>query len=262
MSSAIPNTYRFFIAPDTINNDVVTITDAALIHQLRRVLRLRPGNQVLMLDGQGTCYTVVLTEMGNTRIIGQIEQQQPAQGEPAITVTLYSGLLRADRFEWVLQKGTELGVSHFVPVQWSRSQSADQINERKLTRWEKIVREAAEQSGRGRLPEVRPPQPFERACQQAAHNDLALLLWEGAADKPAPRSLRAVLRLPGALRPAISVAILSGSEGGITAEELTTATGHGIIPVSLGPRILRAETAPIVASAALFYEFESDTADH
>jgi 16S rRNA (uracil1498-N3)-methyltransferase len=166
------------------------------------------------------------------------------------------GIIRPERFEWMLQKGTELGASGFVPVQMSRSTAAEQATGRKLERWQKIIREAAEQSCRGKLPTLAAPLPFAQACEQAAASDLALLLWEGAPGEEPARSLRAVLRAPRPAPPA-TIAVLSGPEGGISPEELTSASGHGIIPVSLGPRILRAETAPVAAATAIFYELDA-----
>lgn len=258
---SISNTYRFFVPAEAINADQVSVQDTALAHQIGRVLRLRPGDRVLLLDGQGRAYTVVLTAVEREQITGQVEQQEAAGGEPAISLTLYVALLRAERFEWVLQKGTELGAGMVVPVICAHSLPADRADARKLARWQRILREAAEQSCRGRLPTIAEPQPFAAACTQAATADLALLLWEGSASH-----LRETLRTRLALSPdspppadhrqPTTIALLSGPEGGITADELTTATEHGIIPVSLGPRILRAETAPIAAAAAIFYECE------
>lgn len=248
---SIPNTYRFFVPPESIRGNTVVLSDAALVHQLARVLRLRPGDRVLLLDGLGSAYEVALTALERERVIGTVERQAPAPGEPSVALTLFVALLRPERFEWVLQKGTELGVSAFVPVQCARSLPADRADERKLARWRRIVREAAEQSCRGRLPALVEPQPFRPACAATAAADLSLLLWEGEAE-PLRTVLRALSPPRGDHTP--SLAVLSGPEGGITPEELTTATEHGIIPVSLGPRILRAETAPIAAAAAIFYE--------
>jgi len=253
MAETLANTYRFFVAPEVLAHDHVALDDSALARQLGRVLRLRPGDRVLLLDGAGTACVVRLTEIGRERISGEVEQRSAAGGEPATTLTLYVGLLRAERFEWVLQKGTELGVSAFVPVQWSRSLPADAANERKLERWRRIIREAAEQACRGRLPTLHAPLALPDACAQAAQAEHALLLWEGSAPP-----LRHTLRQPDP--PPRTLAVLSGPEGGIEPAELTSATGHGIMPVSLGPRILRAETAPIVAATAIFYEYEREEA--
>jgi 16S rRNA (uracil1498-N3)-methyltransferase len=273
LTTAIANTHRFFVAPAVLEQEPVVIDDAALTHQIGRVLRLHAGDRVLLLDGQGLAYEVCLTAITRQQVTGQIEQCVQASGEPTTHVVLYVPLIRAERFEWVLQKGTELGVQQFVPVAYERSLTSEQANERKLTRWRKIVREAAEQSCRGRIPDIVEPMPFAVACQQTTSYSLTLLLWEGrnipnrereAAEKntttqtPALRqALRAWMAATDtAARPDIALAIYSGPEGGITSKELTTATEHGIMPVSLGPRVLRAETAPIVAATAIFYELE------
>lgn len=262
---SIANTYRFFVPPTAFHGDMVRLEDADLAHQMGKVLRLHPGDQVLLLDGEGWSYTVVLSELGRSQVLGRVVERMAAGGEAPVDLTLYVALLRAERFEWVLQKGTELGVRSFVPVQFSHSLPADRADERKLLRWQRIIREAAEQSCRGRLPQLAAPLTFAAACKQAAQAELGLILWEGTAPP-----LRTVLRAwqqerssPTPAAPAeqsnpprSTIALLSGPEGGITPAELTSAREHGMIAVSLGPRILRAETAPIAAAAALFYELE------
>jgi 16S rRNA (uracil1498-N3)-methyltransferase len=240
------NTYRFFVASD-MNGDTVSIGDRALAHQLSNVLRLQPGDEIVLLDNSGREYVVVLQQLGRDHVCGMVARRAPASGEPQTQLTLYLGLMRPERFEWALQKGTELGASAFVPLVCERSIDAD-MSERKGERWSRIVREAAEQSRRGRLPAIAHAQPFAEACAQAARCDLALLLWEG----DGVPSLRHVLRTHGA--PLNTIAVLSGPEGGLSDEEFKIARDHGIIPVTLGPRTLRAETAPVAATAAILYE--------
>lgn len=240
------NTYRFFVPPESFSGDHVRVDDADLARQIARVLRLGPGDRVLLLDGLGAAYAVELTELGREALAGRVIRREPA-GEPALDLSLYLALLRPERFEWAIQKGTELGVRRFVPVQFARSLPADRTDAKKIARWRRIIREAAEQSCRGRLPELGEPIDFAAACAAAAAADLALILWEGQAPP-----LRELLRRPGP--PPASIAVLSGPEGGIAEQELTAASTRGIMPVSLGPQILRAETAPIAAAAAISYE--------
>jgi 16S rRNA (uracil1498-N3)-methyltransferase len=244
----ISNTRRFFVPPEALAADEVELADQALAHQIGRVLRLGPGERVLLLDGLGVACAVELTVVERERVAGQVVGRGPAGGEPPVTLTLYLALIRPERFEWALQKAVELGVRRVVPVRFARSLPADRADARKLERWAKIVREAAEQSCRGVLPAVAEPLPLELACAEAASADLALLLWEGEAPHIAA-TLRARL-------PARSIALISGPEGGIAPEELTAAGERGIIPVSLGPRTLRAETAPVAAAAAIMYALE------
>jgi 16S rRNA (uracil1498-N3)-methyltransferase len=242
------NTYRFFVPPASFSGDEVRVPDADLARQLGRVLRLAPGDHVLMLDGQGDACEVELTELGRDLVAGRVLRREPA-AEPALNVTIYAALLRPERFEWVLQKCTELGVRRFVPVHFARSLPADHADGRKAERWQRIIREAAEQACRGRLPELAAPLSFADACAAASAATLSLILWEGQAPP-----LRELLRRPGP--PPTTVAILSGPEGGIAPQELTAASTRGIMPVSLGSRILRAETAPVAAAAAIYYEFD------
>jgi len=257
------NTYRFFVDAEAFHGRDVVIEDGELAHQMSAVLRLRADERVLLLDNSGWQYQVALSSIERGRITGTVEHKQLAGGEPRTKLTLYVAVLRSERFEWVLQKGTELGVSAFVPVICERSTIADtdELSERKLERWGRILREAAEQSRRGKLPRLAPALFFPSACDQAPQRNTALLLWEGTG-VPA---LRQVLRGSGLASEAIdprspaaahpfSVALFSGPEGGFTPKELETAQRYGMIAVTLGPRTLRAETAPLVAASAILYE--------
>lgn len=250
----IPNTHRFFVPPEVISGDAVQIDDAALAHQLAAVLRLRAGERVLLLDGTGAECVVALHEVGRKRVTGSVEERRAGAGEAGARVTLYVALLRGERFEWVLQKGTELGAAAFVPVAFSRSLPADRADARKLERWRRIVREAAEQSCRAVLPALGAPVPFAAACERAAGDGPALLLYEGAA--PPLRDALAQdeqSRTAPVIARSSALAIISGPEGGVAPDELAVAARAGVMPVSLGPRILRAETAPVAALAATLF---------
>jgi 16S rRNA (uracil1498-N3)-methyltransferase len=278
------NTYRFFVDADAIHGREALLEGGDLAHQLGTVLRLRAGERVMLLDNSGWQYVVVLTAVERGRVAGTVERKELAGGEPRTKLTLYVGLMRPERFEWVLQKGTELGVSAFVPLICERSTIADagELSEHKLDRWRRIVREAAEQSRRGKLPRLAPAVFFPAACDQASRRGAALLLWEGQgapslrqmlrepAQQPNPRAATAdrervaiddhslqnpssIVERPSSGHP-FSVALFSGPEGGFTAGELDTARRYGMIAVTLGPRTLRAETAPLVATSAILYE--------
>jgi len=257
------NTYRFFTDASAFHGRDVVIEDAELAHQLGAVLRLRAGEQVLLLDNTGWQYVITIADIDHSLVSGTVEHKQLAGGEPRTKLTLYVALLRAERFEWVLQKGTELGVSAFVPLICERSTiaDADELSERKLERWSRILREAAEQSRRGKLPRLAPALFFPAACDQAAQRGMALLLWEGSGVPALRQALRGSGVAPGdpaapsvvAAHP-FSVALFSGPEGGFTDGEFETALRYGMIAVTLGPRTLRAETAPLVAASAILYE--------
>jgi 16S rRNA (uracil1498-N3)-methyltransferase len=249
------NTYRFFVAPEAIRGRGVQIDDPALIHQLSSVLRLSTGDQITLLDNSGWEYVVTLEHIGRDSISGTIEQKTLAESEPRLKLALYVALLRGERFEWVLQKGTELGVSAFIPVVCQHSVIDDlaDIGAAKLERWERIIREAAEQSRRAKLPKLLPAMLFDTACDHAARRSQAFVLWEGSGAS----SLRLLLQgdEPGAANNEIplSIALLSGPEGGFTESELATAVMYRLRLASLGPRTLRAETAPVAAAAAVLF---------
>ncbi|MBK9942757.1 MAG: 16S rRNA (uracil(1498)-N(3))-methyltransferase [Kouleothrix sp.] len=262
------NTYRFFVDAGAFDGRSVQIDDAELAHQIGTVLRLRAGERVTLLDNCGWQYTVAIEQAERGRVAGVVERKELAGGEPRTKIALYVALMRPERFEWVLQKGTELGVSAFVPLICERSTiaDADALSEHKLDRWRRIIREAAEQSRRGKLPRLAPAGMLPAACDQAAKRGTALLLWEGAGGVP---SLRQALHhaRQGHTPPEqleghsdanrgmpFSVALFSGPEGGFSTSEFETAVRYGMIAVTLGPRTLRAETAPIAASAAILYE--------
>lgn len=249
------NTYRFFVGPEALRGREARIEDAELAHQVSNVLRLSAGDQVLLLDNTGWQYTITLNEVNRGSIAGAVERKELAPGEPRTKLTLYLALMRPEKFEWVLQKGTELGVTSFVPLISQRSTIADtnELSERKLERWNKIIREAAEQSRRGKLPRLAPTLLFAPACEQAAQRGTAMLLWEGSGVEPLKQSLNTARATTGETGP-FSLGVFSGPEGGFADEELEAARSYGIIPVTLGPRTLRAETAPLAAVAAILYD--------
>ena len=234
------NTYRFFVPPASISGTAVQIADRDTLHQWQSVLRLRPGQRIALLDGSGHGYTVELETLDKRVATGRIVAQYVAGGEPAFAVALYVALIRGERFEWVLQKGTELGATRFVPIVCERSQS--EAGAAKRERWERIIREAAEQAGRGVLPALDEPVPFSSGL---AERNNGLFLSEG----PSARPFKAAL----AAQPADTVAIWSGPEGGWSEAETLAAAQAGLKVASLGPRILRAETAPIAALSALMF---------
>lgn len=244
--------HRFFVPPDWLEEDRVTIV-GSLVHQIRNVLRLGPGDHIVVLDNSGWEREVEITRVGKEHVSGRVVDKRLASGEPRTQITLYQSVLKGRRFEFVLQKGTELGIVEFVPLISDRCliASLDDVD-KKGERWQRIILEAAEQSRRGRLPCLRPAMFFHSACENARQGGLSLIPWEEARDVEGITSLRSVLR--GAGQPPFSVNIFVGPEGGFTPGEIELARQYGLIPISLGPRILRAETAGLVAAAAILYE--------
>lgn len=246
---------RFFVPPDAVREGRVRFSrDQA--RQMSSVLRLAQGAPVTVLDNSGWQYLVSLDKVSGAEALGTVRTRTLVTSEPRTKVTLFVGMIRAPKLEMVLQKCTELGVVAFVPVLCQRSLigQADELNPAKLERWERIVVEAAEQSGRGKLPALMSTISMQQACEQA--RGLSLLLWEGEKDARLRDALKptqdAAPRRGAAGRP-FSVNLFVGPEGGFADAEVDVARAAGIQPVSVGPRVLRAETASIAAVSAILY---------
>jgi 16S rRNA (uracil1498-N3)-methyltransferase len=244
--------HRFFIPPAWLTPPTVTL-HGETSRQIQTVLRMRAGDEIIVLDNSGLEWQVRLTELRKNEVQGQIVSQQPAQAEPSLSLTLYQGTLKADKFEWVLQKGTELGVNCFVPTICQRSmvsRAADLTG--KQARWERIIQEAAEQCRRGKLPRLEPAMTMETAIGKAGQvtqpKPLLIMPWEEAAGV----TLKMVLTEASPQ----TMGVFIGPEGGFTPAEAALAHEAGVRLITLGPRILRAETATLAVCAAIFYEME------
>jgi 16S rRNA (uracil1498-N3)-methyltransferase len=243
--------HRFFLL-DTPIVPGATVDLSSIAHQLSAVLRMQAGDPILLLDGLGGAFHTEIREIDRRQVTGYVVAEEAMTGEPRCYLILYQCALKADKFEWVLQKGTEVGVSHFVPVISKRTivRPAEKIR-KKYDRWRAIIREAAEQSGRGRLPTLGEPLSWEEAISSA--QGLRLLPWEETTVQADSTSLAVALAAAESAEP---VSLLIGPEGGVDAEEATQAVHHGWHTVSLGRRILRAETAALVASALILHHLE------
>jgi 16S rRNA (uracil1498-N3)-methyltransferase len=239
---------RFFIAPQLIDSksSLVRIADPRLVAQIAQVLRLRVGDEIDVLDGLGHIYrcslkSLVLKKGLDASLEAKIESSSKTFGEERVKIEVAIPILRVNRYEWALEKLTELGVSSIVPILVKHAVHRGA----KLERWRAIVREAAEQSERGLVPEVVAPislidylQRVERmsqgqvcfiCCERSNAQTLPVVLCNRMADAPH------------------KISVIVGAEGGFTAEELQHAENSGAKPVSLGSRILRAETAALYA---------------
>ena len=247
--------HRFFVPPEALDQDAVSIA-GPLAQQMHTVLRLRPGDRVVLLDNSGWEHTAELTAVSARAVQGRVVQRSVRANEPRTKITLYQSVLKGARFEWALQKGTELGISEFVPVIASRCILQNLSDaEAKFPRWQRVILEAAEQCGRAKFPALLPALMFSTACERAGArgggpaSGLALIPWE----EETAFTLKWMLRPEAGERP-FSISLFIGPEGGFTGDEVALAADYGIRSVTLGPRILRAETAGIVAAAAIFYE--------
>ena len=243
---------RFFVPPGLLADREVNLPPE-LARRLATVLRLKRGERLVLADGAGRDYEVELTAVSPRAAAAAVVAERPSPPEPSLELVLYQSLIRPQRFELVLEKGTELGVSRFVPLLSGRARvktpgPAGEGGSQRMQRWRRIVTEAAEQSGRGRVPAIDPPSLFEDAVSASGGPGLRLLPWEGERS----RSLRSYLRSLGD-RP-LAASLFIGPEGGFAEDEVRLAREAGCVPISLGPRILRSETAGIVAAALVMHE--------
>lgn len=236
--------HRFFVTPESIRERVVVFTDAQA-HQLRDVLRLRAGQEILVLDNAGHEYRVRLSDDSRAQVRGEIIEQRIARGEPQTKIILYQALCKSDKFEWVLQKGAEVGIAEFVPMLTARA-IADSVRKQKYARWSQIVTEAAEQAGRGKIPPLAELQSFEASLEMAKTRGGSIyILWENE------HALDLKRALDGSMSEGIHLFV--GPEGGFTEREIEMARAFGAQSITLGPRIFRTETAGLVAASAILF---------
>ena len=237
---------RFFITPQELSADPILLTGQNFNHA--KVLRLKAGEQVLVCDGQNAeCLCAVEAVLEEQMVLSVLERRQ-ASSEAAVRVSIYMAFPKADKLEHVIQKATELGACEIVAFPSGRcvSRPDNKSLAKKLERWQKIAVSAAEQSGRGRIPAILALASFDEAVKRAAQTDLPLLFYEN--------ERTCSMRSSFSGRVFSSAAVMTGPEGGLTQREVQTAADLGMTICSLGPRILRCETAPLCALTALLYE--------
>lgn len=234
----MPRFFKSMPVPAAVG-DTVVIDGQDAVH-MQKSLRLRIGDEVLLCDGRSTEYDTVIDAFENGTVRLCVNDVRPSEAEPTLKLTLYQGLPKSDKLEWIIQKAVELGVTDIVPVEMSRSiaKCGDKA-EKKQKRWQTIADEAASQSGRGILPTVHPPMSF-RDILPRLNDTPTIVCYEGGG---APFS---TLIAPD--QTALSLVI--GPEGGIAPDEVEALLAAGAVAATLGPRILRCETAPIAAIAA------------
>ena len=213
---------------------------------ITRVLRLRTGGAVTLFNGRGGEYSASIERVRGSEVTVAVGQHQAIERESPFPLTLAQGITRGERMDLVVQKATELGVTRLVPVLTERSvvQLDEEQSDRKSSHWRAIAIAACEQCGRNRLPEVALPAQLREFLRQPPGESVRLLL--------SPSATRRIEDVP---RPASSVTVLIGPEGGLSGEEQSDAQAAGFTEVNLGPRVLRTETAAIAALTLLQREF-------
>jgi 16S rRNA (uracil1498-N3)-methyltransferase len=295
--------HRFFVPPDLVKSESSPFISLPkeLAHQVRDVLRLVVGEQLVLLDNTGDEVLASVASSSKVGVEVQLLERRAGKSESSVRIILCQGLLKSARFEWILEKGTELGVAAFAPILCRRSMAGlEDAGPSKLQRWLRIIQEATEQCGRSRLPELLPIRPLIHALNDIPPGATALMPWEeeqgqslqevlrcnrgglasytfgnaaplrppetplsrlpfgssgGAASRSRSSQREEVFIAPKTDVP-ITVVLFIGPEGGLMAEEVKLAQRYGVQTVTLGPRILRAETAASTAIANVMYELE------
>jgi 16S rRNA (uracil1498-N3)-methyltransferase len=240
---------RFFVDPGRITSSSVEF-DARDSHHLAVVLKRRTGDTVLVCDGKGTEFLVVLDIVSKTSSIGRITDMYRLATEPTTKITVAQALPKTlEKLEWVLQHGTELGAIEFLPFYCARSREDWQRLTLKKDRWQEIVRSAAEQSRRAFCPQVKSITSFEQITTLVKSYDMTIFAYENETDV----SLRSAL----GSKSLGSLLIVIGPEGGFTEIEQGKAIEAGAISVTLGPRILRTETVALCMLSQILFACEN-----
>jgi 16S rRNA (uracil1498-N3)-methyltransferase len=237
---------RFFLPTPIAPDQPIALPPGAARHA--QVLRLQPGDDITLFNGQGGEWGARIVHMGKSAVTVQALEHRPIEREAARAVHLAVGWMAAERMDWLIEKAVELGAASLTPIITARTQQrlTGQQADKKHAHWQAVAAAASEQCGRNRLLTVHAPLPLQSLA--AANSSARWLLLPAAGATPAPLPLRAALD---ALAPGAPVTLLSGPEGGFTPQEQTAAQAARWQPVTLGERILRAETAPLAALAVL-----------
>ena len=235
---------RFFMAGTNFKGGMAIIRGRDAEHV--RVLRLRPGEDLIICDAQGTDYKCRLVSADPEQVEAEIIEVVPCKAEPSVAVTVLCGLPKGDRTDYIIQKCVEAGASEIVFFLSNRCVAKPETPEKKIERWQRIAEEAAKQSGRGIIPQVSWAGEFAEALNIANQKELKIFLYETGERE----GLDAVLE---ANKTAKTVALITGPEGGFAPFEADLARIVGLHICSMGERILRCETAPVVATTAVMY---------
>lgn len=239
---------RFFVKTEAIQSGFINITGDDVNH-IRKVLRLRPGDNITVCDGEGNDYYVKIEEVEAEQVSASIISMEKSRNEPPVRITLFQGLPKSDKMDLIVQKSIELGISRIVPVITDHTVVRIENRkdaENKAIRWRRIALEAAKQCNRARIPQVEMPVSYTIALEELKKIELAFIPYERETKNSLRKYLSGV-----EVRDA---AIMIGPEGGFSEKEIELAVSYGVMPVTLGPRILRTETAGMAALSILMYE--------
>lgn len=236
---------RFFVTPEELQPNFLVLTGENAQHA--KVLRLKNGEEVLVCDGEGQECLCAVSDVSQGQISLVVKDRRESASEATVKVSIYMAFPKADKLEHVIQKATELGAYEIVAFPSARcvSKPDEKSLQKKLGRWQKIAASAAEQSGRGRVPQVLVLGSYKDALSRAAQADKALMFYEN--------EQATTLRMAMEQGSAGTISLLTGPEGGLEEKEVDMAREHGLQVCTLGKRILRCETAPLCALSAVMY---------
>ena len=236
---------RFFVTPDEMKPNFLVLTGDNAQHA--KVLRLKNGEEVLVCDGQGQECLCAVSDVSDGQISLVVKDRMESKTEASVRVSVYMAFPKGDKLEHVIQKATELGAYEIVAFPSARcvSKPDEKSLKKKLDRWQKIAASAAEQSGRGRIPEVLVLSSYKAALERASKADKALMFYEN--------EQAVTLQMAMEQGSAATISLLTGPEGGLEEKEVAQARDMGLQVCTLGKRILRCETAPLCALSAVMY---------
>jgi len=234
--------HRFFVKKENIYKDGITIEGEDVQH-ISRVLRLKEGDKIVLCDQIGTDYNVAIENMSKYTIRATIIDKEPSKGEPFIEVVLYQGIPKSTKMDLIIQKCTEMGITARTVVRLE----SEKDEAKKVARWTKIAEEAAKQSARGIVPQIDMPMNLEQALKDSKQLDLVLIPYEWEKDISVKAALQG--------NEPKSVGFFVGPEGGFDTFEIDKAKHSNIVPVTLGHRIMRTETAGFAMLTCIMYEY-------
>lgn len=239
---------RFFIDGGEITAGHIILKGEDVNH-IKKVLRLEKGDNIILCDGECTDYLAEIEAFENGCVFAAVKNSYKNTNEPPVSITLFQGIPKSDKMDFIVQKSVELGVSRIVPV--TNERTVVRINsgkdaDNKVSRWRRIALEAAKQCNRGIIPLIDYPMDFMKALEDAGKHELAIIPYEMEKET----GIGAYIKKENVK----NAAVMIGPEGGFTQKEAELASDSGIRPVTLGPRILRTETAGIMVLSIMMYE--------
>jgi 16S rRNA (uracil1498-N3)-methyltransferase len=244
--------HRFYVTPNQINGDTVSVTGPDVNH-IKNVLRMKQGEEIVICNGQGKdCYCII-NKVSEAEITAKVQSEKDTGTELRTKITLFQGMPKMDKMELIVQKAVELGVHEIVPVMTKRVivKLEDKKKEaKKLERWQAIAEGAAKQSCRGIIPMISPVQSFSEAVKNAKNMGLGLIPYENA------MGMKYTKEIMSDLGQYSSIGVFIGPEGGFDESEIELAKANNLLPITLGRRILRTETAGLAVLSMMVLMLE------